>query len=253
MLACLGIWKSIIANPFSGYRQVTKDTRIAWPIIFLLLLVAVSTSLILPITASPVYFSAAARAQRTMLAARGMDLDEAQLEALEEQLASPATRAITNVTTYVGGLLVYLIVLMVVALIVKALTAVVGAPVTYRQVLAIVVFASVVSAVQGLVKAGITLAGGWQSALRSANDAEDLRLALQSSLSLALVVPYASLGKIGFVLLDAATDIFNWIYYVFIYAGLTSSAGLRKPQALMVTLVTGVLFLGVSVLLSLLY
>jgi len=48
--------------------------------------------------------------------------------------------------------------------------------------------------------------------------------------------------------LDAFTDIFNWLYYIFVYAGLTVSAKLTKKKALVLTIISAVLGIGIGLL-----
>jgi hypothetical protein len=252
MPSTLRIWGRILQNPFTGYGQINKDTRIAWPLACILLLVAVSTSLLLPITSSPTYLAAALRVQTKTLESRGVEMGGAQGKALEEQLNSPVMRTFTVVSAYLGALISSAAVMLLLALLMKAFTSAMKVSIPYRQLLAIFLFTGLVTAVQGLLKAGITLASDWRGALQGVQTTADLKAALVSPLSLALLFPYASLGKLGFALLDTATDVFHWIYFTFLYAGM-KSAGLDKKRALAVTLLTAVLFLAVGAVSSLLF
>jgi len=252
MPSSLRIWGHILSNPFTGYGQINKDTRIAWPLACLLLLVAVSTSLMLPITSSPAYLAAALRVQTATLESRGVEMGGEQSKAMEEQLTSPMMRTFTAVSSYLGAFVTFAATILFLALLMKAFTSAMKASLPYRQLLAIFVFTGLVTAVQGLFKAGIMLASDWQGALQGVQTTADLKAALVSPLSLALLVPYATLGKVGYALLDTATDVFNWIYFTFLYAGM-KAAGMDKGRALAVTLFTAVLFLAVALGASLLF
>lgn len=252
MPSSLRIWWQILQNPFTGYGQIGKDTRIAWPLACLLLLVAVSTSLMLPITSSQTYLAAALRMQTRTLESQGIDMGGEQGKALEKQLASPVMRTFTVVAAYLGGFVSFTATILLLALLMKAFTSAMKVSLPYKQLVAIFAFTGLVTAVQGLLKSGIVLASDWQGALRGAQTTADLKEALVSPLSLALLVPYASLGKVGYALLDTATDIFNWIYFTFLYAGM-KGAGLDKGRAFAVTLLTAVLFIAVGAGFSLLF
>ena len=252
MAGSLALWGRIIANPFVGYAQVKKDTKVAGPLVCLLVLVAATTTLMLPITRSEEYAAASLRLQQEQLRKLGVAPDASQLEAMRTQMESPAARALAIVFAYLGGLLGYIGTLLVVAALMRLLVVAARGTTTLGLLYRVLVFAGIVTMVQGLLKAGIVLAGDWRSALGQVRSARDLGTAIQASLSLTLLIPAASLGRFGSVLVDGATDVFNLVHYLFIYAGLRSAVGLKRGQALVVTIASAVVYLGIAVAIALL-
>ncbi|MEW5818347.1 MAG: YIP1 family protein [Spirochaetota bacterium] len=240
----LKIWKGIIQNPFDGFAQVNKDTKIALPLLCLLLLVLISTAMLLPLMMSNEYITALGRVQMEQMRQKGVELSDEQAASIKKSLAAPAMKIVTIVSTFGGGLGGYVGILLLVTLLMKVLTLIIKSSVSYKLLFKILVFAGIVGIVQRLLKSGITLAGDWSSALRRVQTTEDLKLVLQSSVSLTLLFSYKSLGKVGYYLLDTISDIFNWIYYIFLYAGLKRAAGLDKNKALIITIISAGVFVA---------
>ncbi|MBB6481006.1 YIP1 family protein [Spirochaeta isovalerica] len=241
------LWKEIIANPFEGYKKLNNDTKLFLPFLTIIILFLFSVLLMIPMQTSDVYGEAMARVQQAALADRGTELSDEQMTAMAEQMKSPMVRNITIVSTIGGGLVSYIVITLVSALILKLLS---GGfkkeAVKYSLVLKIILFASIVSMVQALLKMGITLSGDWQRALARVNTTGDLQMALQSPVSLAALFDPVSMGRQVYFLLDYVTDIFNWIYYLFLYAGLKGALALEKNKALAVTVIMAVISIGIA-------
>ncbi|MCK5198144.1 MAG: hypothetical protein KAR21_07325, partial [Spirochaetales bacterium] len=75
-----------------------------------------------------------------------------------------------------------------------------------------------------------------------------LKLALSAPISLAALFSADTLGPTGYFLLDSLTDIFNWLYYIFLYAGLKISAGLTKKHSLMVIIISAAVFIIIGLI-----
>ena len=133
-------------------------------------------------------------------------------------------------------------------LVVKLLAAIMKVITKFSLILKILIFISIISLVQSLIKSGITLSGDWARILNRVNDTTGLKLALSAPVSLAALFSIETLGSTGYFLMDALTDIFNWIYYIFLYAGLKVSAGLTKKHALKVTVITALVFLSIGLI-----
>lgn len=231
------LWKKIIVSPFSGYGELKKETPVLIPLLILLLLMVLSILMLFPVFQSEAYGKAVIQVQIDTLAKKGQELSLEQQEALKEQLTSPTMRTITRVSSIAGGLVTFLGIMLLSALLLKLLFLIFREETTFKLCFKILVFTGIISVAQGLVKNLITITGNWERLLYQVQDTQGLKTALQSSVSLAALFSVETLGKIGFYLVDTLTDIFNWIYYIFIYAALRMSAGLEKNKALKVTLI----------------
>ena len=75
---------------------------------------------------------------------------------------------------------------------------------------------------------------------------EDLRMALQSPISLASLVSYEKVGTAGYMVIDALTDVFNYLYYGYLYMALRSLFGMEKRKALIAVIISAVIFIGIG-------
>jgi len=242
----LTLWKEIITSPSRGYAELKKDSPLVLPLVTVLVLLTLSIALILPILQNSAYLEAAGRVQIQTLTEKGQTVSREQEQAIMEQMASPTVRTITLVSALAGGLITFVVMTLVSALLLKLFVLAFRGRIAYGLAFRILVFTALIAMVQALIKNGITLSGNWESALRRITDADGLQAVLQSPISLAVLTSPETLGKPGYYLLDTLTDIFNWIYYIFIFFAVRMSAGMEKKPALGVTLV----FAGCSILIG---
>ncbi|MBN2657776.1 MAG: YIP1 family protein [Spirochaetales bacterium] len=232
------LWKEIIANPFEGYKKLGDDTKLFLPFLVIILLFLLYLTMMIPLQTSEAYGNAVARIQMAAIAERTAEPSDAQKEAILEQMNSPMMRNITIASSLGGGLISYIVITLVTALLLKLIA---GGfkreSVRYSLVLKVILFASIVSVAQAIVKMGITVSGDWQRALARVNTAADLQTALQSPVSLAAFFDASTMNRQIFTLVDFLTDIFNWVYFLFIYAGIRSAMVLEKKKALAATII----------------
>lgn len=244
------LWKNIIANPFDGFRDLKESTKLFPALLVIIVLFLFSMILLIPIMSSPAYGDAVARVQSTVMAQRGTEMSAEQQAAMAEQLKSPVVRNITIVSAVAGGLISYMAVLLVMTLV---LMLVIGAvrkeKIRFSLVLKLLLFTAIVSMVQSLVKMGITLSGDWLRVLSRVTDTPSLQAALNSPVSLAALMDVSAVGRQVYYLVDYITDVFNWVYYIFLYAGLKAVAGLEKKKALLITVIIAV----ISILIGLVF
>jgi hypothetical protein len=219
------------------------------PGLFLIILFLISTSLLMPITTSKIYMEAIVRVQVSAAAEKGNEMSIEQQNVMAENLNSPTMRNITMVSTYVGGLVTFFLFTLLTALLLKlVVSSVKKDKIKFSLVLKVLLFATIVSMMQLLVKNGITLSGNWQRGLSRVNDMGSLQFALQSPISFAALFDYSTMNKTVYMLIDAVTDIFNWIYYIFLYAGLKVTIGLEKTKALIITIVIAVVSISIGLI-----
>lgn len=245
------IWKNIISNPFEGFSELSNETKWFLPLLALLILLLVSIALIIPLMQSEEYTSALVRATVSGQAEKGTEMSTEQQTAMSEQLSSPMMKKITIASALGGGVLTFVIVMLINTLLIKLFAAIMKEKVKFSLIFKILIFISIISVVQSLIKSGITLSGDWARILNRVNDTTGLKLALSAPVSLAALFSADTLGSTGYFLLDILTDIFNWIYYIFLYAGLKVSAGLTKKHALTVTVISAVVFIFIALIFNL--
>lgn len=248
MVNCIRIWKNIISNPFEGFTEVKDETKWFLPLVLILILILVSTTLLIPLMQSDEYIGALVRATTNQQAEKGVEMSLEAQTAMKEQLSSPLIKNITIASALGGGTITFLIIMLLNALLIKILAALVKEKTKFSLIFKILIFISIISIVQSFIKSGITLSGDWARILNRVNDTTGLKLALSAPVSLAALFSVDTIGSTGYFLLDALTDIFNWINYIFLYAGLSVSAGLSKYHALKVTIITAVVFILIGVL-----
>ena len=245
------IWKDIISNPFEGFSEVRDDTKWFLPLLMLLILVLISTVLIVPLMQSDEYIGALVRATTSQQAEKGTEMSAEAQAAMADQLSSPMMKKITIASALGGGVITFVIIMLINALVIKLLAAIMKEKTKFSLIFKILIFVSIISIVQSLIKSGITLSGDWARILNRVNDTDGLKFALSAPVSLAALFSVDTLGSTGYFLMDALTDIFNWIYYIFLYAGLKVSAGLTKKHALMVTIISAVVFILIGLIFNL--
>jgi hypothetical protein len=241
------LWKHIISNPFEGYGKLNGGTKVFPPLLVIIVLFLLSLVIMIPMQNSDVYSDAVVRIQTAVMADQGNEMSAEQQTAMAEQMKSPMVRNITIVSTFVGGLFSFMAITLLMALFMKLIA---GGfkkeSVKFALIFKIILFASIVSMVQSLLKMGITVTGDWQRALSRVNSAAELQFALQSPISLAALFDPVQMGRQVYFLIDYVTDIFNWIYYIFIYAGLKVAVGLEKKQALIATILVALISMAVA-------
>ncbi len=232
------IWYEIIVNPFSGFQAVGEKTKIALPLICIMVLSVLSALLIQPIMSSPVYEKAMLEIQYAAIEKQqGTPLSDAMKETYRTQLTSSTTKMVTRISTLAVSPFSYMILLLISALVLKIFASLVKEKRKFGLFFRILAFAMIVTIAQVLIKNIITLTGDWAAALKSAEGTLEFGQALTSPVSLASLTSSRAIGKVGYYLLDTFTDIFNWLYYAFVYAGLTASAKIEKRKALILTLI----------------
>jgi hypothetical protein len=244
-------WKNIISNPFEGFSELGNKTKWFLPLLTLLILLLVSIALIIPLMQSDEYTGALVRATVSQQAGKGVEMSIEQQTAMSEQLSSPMMKKITIASALGGGVITFVIIMLINTLLIKLLTAIMKGKAKFSLIFKILIFISIISIVQSLIKSGIVLSGDWARILNRVNDTDGLKLALSAPVSLAALFSADTLGSTGYFLLDALTDIFNWLYYIFLYAGLKVAAGLTKKHALAVTVITAVVFICIGLIFNL--
>lgn len=247
----LKIWKNIISNPFEGFSDLGDKTKWFLPLISILILLFLSTALVLPLMQSDEYTDAVVRVAISKQAEKGVEMSMEQQAAMSEQMGSSMVKKITIISTLVGAVLFTVIIMLLNSLLIKILSSIMKEQVKFSLIFKILIFISIIGIVQSLVKTGITLSGDWARILNRVNDTSSLKLALTAPVSLAALFSYNTLGSTGYYLMDTLTDIFNWIYYIFLYAGLKISAGMTKKHALLVTIISAVVLLIIGLVFNL--
>lgn len=244
------LWMSIIANPFKGYQGLRDETKILLPLLVLILMVLLTPLLIQPITDSQAYKEAVLKVQYAAIEKQqGSPLSEEMKETYREQLSSSSVQTISKVSMFVSSLLIFLVMLLGFSLVLFIISKIMGYSTRFSLFFKILVFASILTVFQNLLTNLITLTGDYETTLRTVRSATDLQYALASPISLAVFFDPGQLGKIPYFFLDTLTGIFTWLFYIFIYAGLTISAKISKNRALIMTIIAGVLAVGIQTLL----
>jgi len=241
------LWKDIIANPFEGYKGLNENTKILLPLLTIIVLFVISITMIVPILLSEPYSEAIVRAQIATMAERGNEMSSEQQAAMAEQMKSPMVKNITIASSYAGGLLTFFLMTLAAALILKlTVSSMKKDKVKFSLVFKILIFASIVAMVQSILKMGITLTGNWERALSRVNDTGSLQQVLQTPISLAALFDASGMNRTLYMLIDTLTDVFNWIYYIFVYAGLKVAVQLEKKQALTATIIIAVISVAIG-------
>ena len=244
------LWKEIIPSPVKGFSTVTGKTKIAVPLLVVILIAAAGSFILLPVITSDSYSKALVRVQTSILAERGTEMSAEQTEQLNEQLSSGSMRKVNSITTIGGAIFVYVLMIFFSVLILKLICIIFREKPEFRLLLRIIIFIAIFSAVQMLLKNLITAVSDYNRILSRVQTSEDLQWALNSPVSLAVLFSPSSLNNTLYTLIDTVTDIFNWLYYGYLYAALRGAAELKSSRALAVTLVFAALSIGVSLLMT---
>jgi len=242
------VWKNILLNPFESFSEVNDDTKWFLPLVLILFLILISTSLLIPLMQSDEYVDALVRITTRQQVEKGIEMSAETQSAIKEQLESPLMKKITIASAMGGSIVVFIVIMLLNVLLIKILAAILKNKVKFSLIFKILIFASIIGIIQSLIKSGIALSGDWTGILNRVNDTIGLKLALSAPVSLVVFFSAGTLGSTGYFLLDVLTDIFNWIYYIFLYAGLKNSAGLTKKHALIVTIISALVFILIGLI-----
>ena len=245
------LWSGIIGSPSKGFAELSGSSPVVLPLIMVLVLTALSIIMIMPIMSSDAYIDAMSRVQINTLSERGTELTDEQIDAMNQQMNSASMRTITLISSIGGGLVSFAVILLVQTLILMLLTRIVKDKASFKHLFRLIIFLALISVVQGIVKNGITLFSNYERLLSKVQTTADLQWAITSPVSLAVLFSPTKLNPSVYTLIDYCTDIFNWIYYVYLFFGLRFSAGLAKNKALTVTVISAVLMLVVSLAMTL--
>ncbi len=238
----LSTWKQIIFNPKDGYKNITEETKIFVPIIVVLVILIVSISVSLPIITSKTFLKASIDIQIAKMEKKGTTLSEQQLDAMNKYSNSKISKIIAVAGSYVGGIVVYLLIFVIGAFVLLILSRIFRCKdISYRLILRIIVFTAIITTVQGLIKILIVYFSDWQTAVKTARTIGDLKNALAANLSAAAFFDPKSMNRVLFYIIDYFTDIFNIIYFVFIFYGLSIAGKIKENRALVITIVYAVL------------
>ncbi len=244
-------WAGIISSPSTGFATVNDATPFFLALIIILILTLASSALLLPVLGSDGYMNALSRAQINTLKERGTVMSEDQIEAMQKQLQSDSVRTITMVSATAGSVVTYVAMLFVSVLLMKLILLIFREKTSFKLLLRIMIFIALITAFQMIVKNLITVLTDYERVLSRVQYALDLQYALSSSVSLAALFSPAGMNPSLYYLLDAFTDIFNWLYYGYLYAGLRWAAGLNKSKALSVTIVSAIVMIGIGLIITL--
>ncbi len=246
------IWKNILANPFEGFREINDEVRWFPPLLVLVFLVLASISFLIPLMQSDEYTGALVRVTISQQAEKGVEMSAEAQAAMKDQLGSPMIKNITIASALVGGTLTFIAIMLLNSLLLKILILIGKEKVKFSLIFKILIFISIIGIAQSFIKSGITVSGDWARILNRVNNTTDLKLALSAPVSLAALFSASTLGSTGYFLLDTVTDIFNWIYYIFLYAGLRTAAGLTRKHALTATVISALVFILVGLIFNML-
>ena len=240
------VWGLIIANPFKGFEGVKKETGVLFPFLIIIMLTVINLLILTPVMQSDTYVKALARVQMIKMAEKGLD-GSLSVEELEKQLSSPGVRKITLISSYGGGIVTITAVMLLSAFLIWILSIIFRDKKSYKMILKILVFSGVVAAVQGILKSIIVVSGDWQMQLMRVKSMEDFTMAIQAPISFASFFQPSVIGMPAYTVIDTVTDILNWIYYIFVYAGLRSALNIEKKKSLNIVLIYAVIGIIIGV------
>ena len=238
----LSTWKGIIINPKDGYKEITEKTKIFMPIVIILIISIVSLSIMFPITTSKTYLKPSIGIRIHKMEKKGKAVNDKQLDAMNKYSNSNISKIIVVAGSYIGGIVVYLLTFVIGAFVLLILSRIFGCKdISYKLILRIIVFTAIITAVQGLVKILIVYFSDWQAAVKAARTIGDLKNALAANLSAAAFFNPRSMNRVLFYIIDYFTDIFNIIYFVFIFYGLSIAGKTKESRAIIITIIYAVL------------
>ncbi len=249
----ISLWFSIFTSPESGFSKVNDKTKILLPVFIIIIFALIVSTLLIPILNSKAYSDAMVRVQLKVLEERGGVMSDSQKEQVSQSLNSPATKTISLISTTIGGSIAYLLTILLTVVLLKILTLIFREKPKFGHLFKIIVFVSVISIAQMLIKNIITLVTDYERVLAGVMTTADLQYALSSQISLAVLFSPGKTGTALIYLVDTLTDIFNWLYYGFVYAGLRYSCGIEHRKTLPITIIMAVLLIAVGLALTSLF
>lgn len=249
----ISLWVSIFKSPASGFAKIDEKTKILLPVFIIIIFALIASALLIPVLNSKAYSDAMVRVQLKVLEERSGAMSEAQKEQIVQSLTSSTTKTISLLSTVIGGSLGYLLTILITAILLKVLTLIFREKQKFGHLFKIIVYISLISIAQMLIKNMITLVTDYERVLSGVMTTSDLQYALSSQISLAVLFTPGKTGTAVIYLLDTFTDIFNWLYYGFIYAGLHYSCEIKQRKALSLTIVMAVILIAAGLALTSLF
>lgn len=253
MKKTFALWKEIIGSPSRGFASFDEKPPFALALIIILLLVLVSTAILIPVLTSESYADAVVRVQINTLKERGTELSAEQAEAIKQSMSSGPAATITLLSSTFGGVIGFGVILLITALLFKLILLIAKEKAKFRILFSILVYISIFSIVQMLVKNGITVLTDYERALSKVYSTNELQFALSSPVSLGALFNPSTMNPSVYYIVDALTDIFNWLYYGYLYAGLRWALNINARKALVITIVSAVIFISVGFVFTLIF
>lgn len=242
----IALWKDIILSPSEGFPRLNEKPKALLPLLVILVLALLSSMMTLPLIRSEAYTQALVQAQMSTMAEKGQSMSDEQARDMAEQLRSPQIKTITTVSAVAGGTIGFIVILLAGMLILKLCLVITKTPAAMGVLFRLVLYLALITCVQLLLKNLITVTGDWARDLRMVQSNADLQMALQSPISLAALFSADKIGRIPYLLIDTLTDIFNYIYYVYLYFGLRYALKAPHGSALTVTVIYALFSIGVG-------
>lgn len=239
MAGLVKTWKNILFSPKEGFKGIDENTKLVAPIVIVLVVSLIAVSFMIPIITSHVYLQKSVSIQLQKL---GKSASKAALEQANKSVESGITKIIAIAGAYIGSIATYLLIFYAGALVLWLLVIIFkGGGVSYKLLLRIVIFSALITSFQGLINVLIVYFSDWKSAVEAAATTSDLKNAIQSSLSLAVFLDPKTAGKLFYSFVDYFTNIFNIIYYIFIYYGLVSAGKIKENKSVSITVLYALL------------
>ncbi|MDC7226923.1 MAG: YIP1 family protein [Spirochaetales bacterium] len=242
------LWTRLFISPTEGFSDLTPQTPIILPVLSIVVLVLAGMLMLMPIIGSETYTEALGRVQINTLAERGTEMSAEQLEVMQEQLHSGRMRTFTMLSSTVGGAFTFFLMLLVNTLFLLILTRIFGSKPSFKHLFKILVFLAAVSSIQAIIKNGITLMSDYERLLSRVQYAKDMQWAITSPVSLAVLFAPGKLSILLYTLIDSITDIFNWIYFIYLYFAMRFSLSLPGNKAIGITILAAALMIGISLI-----
>ena len=246
------LWTEIFSSPSKGFSELNGSTTIALPLIIVLILVLAGSAILIPVLSSDAYTSAISRVQINTLKERGTEITDEQIDMMEQQLQSGSVKTITLLSSTAGAVIGYIAITVISVLILKLILLIFKEKAAFKLLFRIIIFIAVISALQMIIKNLITAVTDFERVLSHVQTTSDLQYALSSPVSLAVIFSPGKLNTSVYYLIDSFTDIFNWLYYGFLYTGLKYACGINGKKALGATIVFAVLMVAVGFVFTLL-
>ena len=245
------LWADIIGSPSKGTAALTETSPVALPLVIILVLSIAASAMLIPILSSDAYTDALTRVQISTMKERGTEMSQEQIAAMEQQLQSTSVKRITIISSTAGAAIAYIVMLLVSVLLLKLIIAIFKEKASFKLLFRIMVFLAIISMVQMIVKNGITIVSDYSRVLSRVTNTGELQHALTSPVSLGILFSPSKINASVYYLIDAFTDIFNWIYYLYLYAAMRNAVGIDKKKAVAVTIVSAVVMIGIGFIITL--